>query len=180
MVLSRLRDYTLYVKMEKCEFAQKEIKFLGNLVSENQVRMDPKKVQAIDDWQAPHNVKDLRSFSRLANYYRKYVAGYSKRAAAMTDLLKNDVKCVWSTEDDLLYFKGGRIVVPNGDGLRKDLMKEVHDTTWAGHPSVEWMLALLFRIYFWPKMEDDTETYVKTCHICQVDKNEHKKKASLL
>ncbi|KAH0685910.1 hypothetical protein KY285_016462 [Solanum tuberosum] len=51
--------------------------------------------------------------------------------------------------------KGGRIVVPNGDGLRKDLMKEVHDTTWAGHPGVEWMLALLFRIYFWPKMEDD-------------------------
>ncbi|KAH0685909.1 hypothetical protein KY285_016461 [Solanum tuberosum] len=79
--------------MEKCEFAQKEIKFLGHLVSENQVRMDPKKVQAIVDWQAPHSVKDLRSFSGLANYYRKYVAGYSKRAAAMTDLLKNDVKC---------------------------------------------------------------------------------------
>ena len=68
LVLSQLRKYTLYVKMEKCEFSQQEIKFLGNLVSKNQVRMDPKKVQAIVDWQAPRHVKDLRSFLGLANY----------------------------------------------------------------------------------------------------------------
>ena len=68
LVLSQFRKYTLYVKMEKCEFAQQEIKFLGHLVSKNQVRMDPKKVQAIVDWQAPRHVKDLRSFLGLANY----------------------------------------------------------------------------------------------------------------
>ena len=39
-------------------------------------------------------------------------------------------------EDDLLYFKGGRIVVPNQDGLHKDVMKEAHDSSWAGHPGV--------------------------------------------
>ena len=44
MVLSQLRKYTLYVKMEKCEFDQQEIIFLGHLVSKNKVRMDPKKV----------------------------------------------------------------------------------------------------------------------------------------
>ena len=49
LVLSQLRKYTLYVKMEKCEFAQQEIKFMGHLVSKNQVRMDHKKVQAIVD-----------------------------------------------------------------------------------------------------------------------------------
>ena len=54
--------------MEKSEFAQHKIKFLGHLVIKNQVRMDPKKVQAIVDWQAPHHVKDLRSFLGLANY----------------------------------------------------------------------------------------------------------------
>ncbi|WMV25218.1 hypothetical protein MTR67_018603 [Solanum verrucosum] len=58
--------------------------------------MDPKKAQAIVDWQAPRSVKDLRSFLGLANYYRKFIAGYSKRAAALTDLLKKDVKYVWS------------------------------------------------------------------------------------
>ncbi|KAK6776165.1 hypothetical protein RDI58_027166 [Solanum bulbocastanum] len=51
-------------------------------------------------------------------------------------------------EDDLLHFKRGRIVVPNGGGLRKDLMKKAYDTTWAGHPSMERMMALLSRVYF--------------------------------
>ena len=53
-------------------------------------------MQAIVDWQAPRHVKDLRSFLGLANYYRKFNAGYSKRAAALIDLLKNDTKWVWS------------------------------------------------------------------------------------
>lgn len=51
VVLSHLREYTLYVKMEKCEFSQREIKFLWHLVRQNQVRMDQKKVKAIIDWQ---------------------------------------------------------------------------------------------------------------------------------
>ena len=42
------------------------------------------------------------------------------------------------------------------------------------------MLALLSHVYFWPKMEDDIEAYVKTCHVCQVDKTECKKEAGLL
>ena len=95
MMLSQLRKYTLYVKMEKCEFAQQEIKLLGHIVSKNQVQMDPKKVQAFVDWQAPRNVKDLRSFLGLANYYRKFIVGYSKRAATLTNLLKKDAKWIW-------------------------------------------------------------------------------------
>ena len=59
-------------------------------------------------------------------------------------------------------------------------MKEAHDSAWVGHPGVERMLDLLSRVYFWPKMEDDIEEYVKTCHVCQVDKTERKKEAGLL
>ncbi|WMV13450.1 hypothetical protein MTR67_006835 [Solanum verrucosum] len=83
-------------------------------------------------------------------------------------------------EDDILHFKGGRIVVPNGGGLHKDLMKEVHHTTWVGHLGVERMLALLSRVNFLPKMEYGIEVYVNTCHICQVDKTECKKEVGLL
>ena len=74
-----------YMKIFECD---DDIKFLGHLVSKNKVLMDPKNVQVIIDWQAPRHVKDLRSFLGLANYYRKFIAGYSKRAAALTDLLK--------------------------------------------------------------------------------------------
>ena len=52
-------------------------------------------MQSILDWQAPQNVKDLRSFIGLANYYRKFIVGYSKRAVALTDLLKKDSKWIW-------------------------------------------------------------------------------------
>ncbi|WMV33117.1 hypothetical protein MTR67_026502 [Solanum verrucosum] len=61
--------------------------------------------------------------------------------------VKDGTKRRYWIEDDLLHFKGGRIVVPNGGVLRKDLMKEAHDTTRAGHPGVEWMLDLLSRVY---------------------------------
>ena len=57
-------------------------------------------MQAIVDWQAPRHVKDLRSFLGLANYYRKFIAGYSKKAAALTDLLKKYTKWVWSERCD--------------------------------------------------------------------------------
>lgn len=97
-VLSRLREHQLYVKMEKCEFAQEEIMFLGHWVSKGQVRMDDRKIRAILDWPAPTKVTELRSFLGLANYYRRFIQGYSKRVAALTDLLKKDRKWVWSTE----------------------------------------------------------------------------------
>ncbi|KAL2223627.1 UNVERIFIED_CONTAM: Transposon Tf2-12 polyprotein [Sesamum indicum] len=60
----------LYAKVSKCSFAQETISFLGHIVERGRIRMDPKKVQAIEEWQLPKDVHDLRSFLGLANYYR--------------------------------------------------------------------------------------------------------------
>ncbi|KAJ8762646.1 hypothetical protein K2173_010667 [Erythroxylum novogranatense] len=87
-VFERLRQPKLYVKMEKCEFSQLEIRFLGHVVSKGQVRMDLKKVKATVEWQAPTTVRELRSFLSLVNYYRQFIVGYSKKATPLTDLLK--------------------------------------------------------------------------------------------
>ncbi|KAL0395006.1 UNVERIFIED_CONTAM: Retrovirus-related Pol polyprotein from transposon [Sesamum latifolium] len=79
-VLARLREYELYAKVSKCSFAQETISFLGYIVERGRIRMDPKKVQAIEEWQPPSDVHDLRSFLGLANYYRRFVKSYSEIA----------------------------------------------------------------------------------------------------
>ncbi|RVW49988.1 hypothetical protein CK203_082282 [Vitis vinifera] len=60
-------------------------------------------------------------------------------------------------------------------GLRRELLRETLDAKWVGHPSEEMTLALLVRSYYWPKMGEDVQTYVKSCLVCQMDKTERKK-----
>ncbi|KAL6191381.1 hypothetical protein ACLB2K_037772 [Fragaria x ananassa] len=60
-------------------------------------------------------------------------------------------------EEDLLYTKGRRIYVPKWGNLRRELMKECHDSKWAGHPGVKRTLALLKSTYYWPRMRDGVE-----------------------
>ncbi|KAL0386191.1 UNVERIFIED_CONTAM: Retrovirus-related Pol polyprotein from transposon [Sesamum radiatum] len=87
-VLARLREYEPYANMSKCSFAQETISFLGHIVERERIRMDPKKVQTIKEWQPSSDVHDLRSFLGLANYYRHFLKSYFEIARPMTDLLK--------------------------------------------------------------------------------------------
>ncbi|KAJ7971607.1 Retrotransposon protein, putative, Ty3-gypsy subclass [Quillaja saponaria] len=338
LVFNRLRENQLFVKREKCSFAQKRIKFLGHIIEQGRVRMDLDKVKAIQVWKTPTSVTELRSFLGLANYYRRFVEGYSRRAAPLTELLKKvtvwhwgepcqtafeDMKLamindpvlalpdiskpfevqtdasdyalggvllqenhpvayeshklsqaerrytaqekemlavihylrVWRhhllgskfivktdntraadalsrkaelaamtyvahisasrvatsmrerirenldkdpvaqaiinlakerktrqswVEDGLLMAKGSRLFVPKAGDLRRTLMKECHDTLWAGHPGWQRTYALLKQEYYWPQMREDAVNYSKTCLICQQDKVEQKKIAGLL
>ncbi|KAE8673495.1 Detected protein of unknown function [Hibiscus syriacus] len=80
----------------------------------------------------------------------------------------------------LLYARGHRLYVPQFKGLRKELMRECHDSKWAGHPGIHRILALIAEHYYWPHMGNDVEAYVKTCLVCQQDKIEQKRPAGLL
>ncbi|KAJ0007028.1 hypothetical protein Pint_30675 [Pistacia integerrima] len=61
--------------------------FLKNLVSQGKILIDERKVKAILDWLAPTKVNELYSFLGLANYYRKFIKGYSKKMNALMNLL---------------------------------------------------------------------------------------------
>jgi len=89
-VLSRLREYELYVKREKYEFAKNEIMFLGYLIGEGQMKIYLQKIQTIIEWLAPKIVLELRSFLGLINYYRQFIKGYSKKTTPFLDLLKKN------------------------------------------------------------------------------------------
>ena len=83
-------------------------------------------------------------------------------------------------EDDLLYTKGKRIYIPKWGSLRKEILKECHDSMWAGHPGTHRTLALVSDAYYWPQMRDDVDSYVRTCLVCQQDKVEQRQPGGLL
>ena len=96
-ILQRLREKK-YAKFKKCEFWLESISFLGHVVSNQGIQVDPSKVAAIQDWKRPTNVREVKSFLGLAGYYRKFVQGFSKIALPMTKLLRKENKFVWSEE----------------------------------------------------------------------------------
>ncbi|GKD07544.1 putative nucleotidyltransferase, ribonuclease H, partial [Tanacetum coccineum] len=80
----------------------------------------------------------------------------------------------------MLFTKGDRLYVPKWGDIRRVILKECHDSKWAGHPGIKMTLALVEGTYYWLRMEDDVETFVRTCLICQQDKIEQKKSRGLL
>ena len=91
-----LRERQLYAKFSKCQFWLDKVAFLGHVISAEGISVDPQKIKAIVNWKPPTNVSEVRSFLRLAGYYRKFVEGFSKIANSLTNLLKKDQKFEWS------------------------------------------------------------------------------------
>jgi hypothetical protein len=96
IVLQRLRDHKLYAEFSKCEFWLDSVKFLGHTISKEGIFVDPSKVQEMMDWKPPKFVHQIRSFLRLAGYYRRFILNFSRITKPMTKLLKKGVKFVWS------------------------------------------------------------------------------------
>jgi hypothetical protein len=103
IILICLRDHKLYAKLSKCEFWLRKVPFLGHILLENGVSIDPSKVQEVMDWKAPITVPEVRSFLGLAGYYRRFIPDFSKIAKPMTSLLQKDHKFIWIEECEVAF-----------------------------------------------------------------------------
>ena len=94
-VLEILREQKLYAKESKCELFMEEVEFLGHIVGRHGVRMMADKVKAVEEWPTPTCVGHVRSFLGTAGYYRKFIRNFSKLAAPLSGLTKDNVKFDW-------------------------------------------------------------------------------------
>src|SRR5579871_2735205 len=97
LVMQRLQEAGLQLDVDKCEFECKSVKYLGFIIEVGKgFRMDPEKVAAIQQWEAPKTVKGVRSFLGFANYYRLFIPDFADIASPLTDLTKKGRSFNWN------------------------------------------------------------------------------------
>ncbi|GJQ97807.1 reverse transcriptase domain-containing protein [Tanacetum coccineum] len=100
LVLELLRKEKLYAKFSKCEFWLQEVHFLGHVVNQNGIHVDPSKIEAVKNWKTPTTPSEIRSFLGLAGYYRRFISNFSKIAKPLTSLTQKNQKYVWGVEQE--------------------------------------------------------------------------------
>jgi len=87
-----LEENDLYIKLEKCVWKVWKVGFLGVVIGPNRIEMEKKKVDEVLSWPEPKNIKDVRKFLDLANYYRRFIKDFAQIARPMNILIRKDVK----------------------------------------------------------------------------------------
>ena len=95
-VLELMQEHKLYLKPEKCKFHQTRVDFLGLIISENSVEMDPVKVEGVRKWPTPQKKKEVQSFLGFTNFYRRFIKDYAKIAKPL-HCLTGKKEWIWGT-----------------------------------------------------------------------------------
>lgn len=103
-VLSILRHHMLYAKAYKCSFGKNQVEYLGHVINQHGVRVDPSKFQSVQEWPLPQTIKALRGFLGLTGYYRKFVKNYGVIAKLLTALLKKG-NFKWTPEAEQTFYQ---------------------------------------------------------------------------
>lgn len=98
MTLSRLRDFNLKVRFEKCNFFQQEVRYLGVIVDARGQRPDPAKVAAIVSMPAPTSVSETRAFLGAIGFYGRFIPSLSSLRAPLDMLMKKDAIFKWTRQ----------------------------------------------------------------------------------
>eukprot|EP00253_Pinus_taeda_P003382 PITA_03382 len=98
VVLRLLREHQFYAKRRKCSFFQTKVHYLGHDVSNEGIAVDPEKIRAIIEWEAPRNVDEVRLFMGLAGYYRRLIRNFSHIAYPNISLQRKGKNFEWTKE----------------------------------------------------------------------------------
>ncbi|KAH0611235.1 uncharacterized protein H6S33_011662 [Morchella sextelata] len=97
-VLEALQRNGVLLKPEKCEFHTQSTTYLGLIIEPNGIKMDPRKVETVKNWTVPKTVKDVQAFLGFANFYRRFIRGFSELASPLNRLTRKDISFGWTPE----------------------------------------------------------------------------------
>ena len=95
-VLQILRDNKLSLKHTKCDFETVETEYLGLVVSEGQIKMDPGKVKGVINWLVPKNRKELRGFLGFLNFHCRFIEGFASTTCPLNALTSEKITFKWT------------------------------------------------------------------------------------
>ena len=90
LTLQLFKEDQLYAKLSKCDFYRDRIHYLGHIILDEGISVDPEKIEAIMNWPTSRNVTYVKSFMGLAGYYRRFIKGFSKVSHPVTSLKRRE------------------------------------------------------------------------------------------
>ena len=102
-LLKWLQELDLYLKPSKCIFETRQVEFLGVILENSTIMMDPIKVTGVANWKTPKNVKDIRKFLGFCNFYQHFIRGFSQIAKPLNDQLKKGAQWNWEEPKDRAF-----------------------------------------------------------------------------
>jgi transposase InsO family protein/predicted aspartyl protease len=103
-VFERILQTGLRIKPAKCKMLRPEVKFLGHIINDQGIQTDPEKIAAIENFQRPKCIKNLRSFLGICNYYRRFIKGYAKKAKVLEGMCGlNKEKLIWTDACEIAF-----------------------------------------------------------------------------
>ena len=97
-VLSLLQQHEYHVKISKCHFYQTKVSFLGHLISQDGLQVDPAKIETVKKWHPPTDKTGVRSLLGFGNYFRRFIYGYSQIVLPLLELTKKNTPMTWTVE----------------------------------------------------------------------------------
>ena len=135
MVLDVLKQKNLKIKTEKCKFHVKEITFLGFIITPENIQIKTTKINSIQTWPAPKNIKDLQKLLGFMGFYQNMISKYAEWTSSMTDLLQKNKKFEWGPEQALgltklkKHFVTNKPLAMHDPKKQTELQTEVSDKT---------------------------------------------------
>ena len=102
-VFALLKQHNIKLKLSKCHFAQTEVQYLGYIIGTDGIKPSPEKITAVQKFPTPLNIRDVRRFLGLANYYRRFINQFSIITKPLTNLLKKETKFYWNNEHEIAF-----------------------------------------------------------------------------